>query len=56
MRHAHGDVVNAASRAAFDQLIEQRDDRLATFKRKSLLAEVLRMQKAFELFRRDQFP
>ena len=37
-------------------MIEQRDDRFATFERKSFLSEILGVQKAFELFRRDQFP
>src|ERR1044072_7656893 len=53
MRHAHRDVVNAAPRRAFDQLVEQRNDRLAAFERKAFLPEVLGVQETFELFRRD---
>ena len=56
MGHAHGDIFDAARRRAFDQLVEQRNDRLAAFERKPFLAEILRVQKAFELFGRDQFP
>ena len=56
MGHAENDVFNAASRSAIDQPIEQRNDGFTTFKRESFLAEILGVQKAFELFRRDQFP
>ena len=36
-------VFDAQLRPAFDQLIKQRDDRLAAFKRESFLAQILRV-------------
>ena len=48
--------IDTAFGGTFDQLIEQRDDRFATFDRKSLLSEILRVEKTFELLGRDQFP
>src|SRR5678816_1176121 len=56
MRHAQGDVFNSACCAAFDELVEQMYDRLATFEGKTFLTEILGMQEPFELFRRDKFP
>ena len=44
------DVQVALLTERINQLIEHRYYGLAPFKRKSLLAEILRMQKAFELF------
>ena len=49
MRHPKGDVFDAEIGRALNQLIEQGNDRFTAFQRKSLLAEVLRAQKAFEL-------
>src|SRR5205085_2126589 len=54
--HAHSDVFNAEVARAFDQLIEQGNDRLASFDRKSFLTEILRIEKSFELLSRNQFP
>src|SRR5712692_204760 len=56
VRHAHGDVFDAEIAGALDQLIEQGNDRFASFDRKTLLSEELGIQKAFELFSGDQLP
>jgi hypothetical protein len=56
MRHTPSNVINATLGGAFNQLIEERDDRFATLERKSLLSEILRVQKPFKLFRGYQFP
>src|SRR5258707_194099 len=56
MGHAEGNLVDAARRSAFDQLIQQRNDRLAAFERETLLPKIFCAQEALELLRRDQFP
>ena len=56
MCHAHGDRLDAELAGALDQLIEQRNDRLAAFDRESLLPEILGIQKPFELLSGNQFP
>src|ERR1041384_2713945 len=56
MRHAHRDLFDALIAGALDQLIKQRNDLLASFYGKSLLAEKLRVQKLLELLRRNQLP
>ena len=48
MRHAEHHVVHAVGAAAIDQLVEQRDQAVAAFEREALLADVLRVQVAFE--------
>src|ERR1700730_3203595 len=54
--HSQGDLFNAARGPAFDQLVEQGNDRLAAFQRETLLTEVFCTQETLELFGRDQFP
>src|SRR5713226_8642055 len=56
VRHAHRNLFNAQVARALDQLIEQGNDRFTAFDRKAFLAEVLGVQKALELFGRDQLP
>src|SRR6266849_8949780 len=56
VRHAHRNLFNAQVARALDQLIEQGNDRFTAFDGKAFLAEVLGVQKALELFGRDQFP
>src|ERR1041384_6317219 len=56
MRHAHRDAVDAELAGALNQLIEQRNDRLAAFNRKSLLTEELGVQEFLELLSRNQLP
>ena len=54
VRHAERDVFDALLGGALDELIEERDDRLAAFQRETFLAEVLRVQEALELFGADE--
>src|ERR1041384_6106397 len=56
MRHSHRDSLDAEFAGAFDQLIEQRDDRLTALDRKSLLTEELGIQEFLELLGRNQLP
>src|SRR5262245_10915562 len=56
MRHSDCDVVDAATRAALDQLVEQRDDRLVPLDRASLLTEILRAEELLEQLGGDQLP
>src|SRR5437879_8510753 len=56
VRHAHRDVFDAEVARAFDQLIEKRNDRFASFDRKTLLSQKLRVKKALELLGGNQFP
>src|SRR6266516_1024507 len=56
MGHAERDVIYSPRRGAYDQLIEQGNNRFASLQRKSLLAQVFGVQKSLELFRRNQFP
>src|SRR5581483_6912805 len=56
VRHAHRDLFDAELARAFDQLIEERNDRLAALDGKSLLAEILGVQKPFELLGGNQLP
>ena len=53
MGHTQRYVFYATRRRAFDQLIEERDDCLATFQRESLLAEILCMKETLKLFGRN---
>src|SRR5205085_3395265 len=54
MRHAERDLFDTVLGRALDQLIEQRNDRLAAFERETFLAEILRVQETLELFRFDE--
>src|SRR5713226_7291742 len=56
VRHAHRDVFDAEISGALDQLIEQRNNRFASFDRKALLTQVLGVEKALELLGGNQFP
>src|SRR5713226_10492679 len=56
VRHTHRDVFDAEISGTLDQLIEQRDDRFASFDRKTLLTQVLGVEKALELLGGNQFP
>ena len=56
VRHSHCDRFNTELSGAFNQLIEQRNYRFASFNGKTLLAEILRIQKTLELLRGNQFP
>ena len=49
MRHADHDLLHAGRARALDQLVDRRDQALAAFERKALLAHVARMQVALEL-------
>jgi hypothetical protein len=49
VRHAQSDLFDALIGRALDELVEERDDRLAAFEREAFLPEVLRVQKSFEL-------
>ena len=53
MRHAHRDSLDAKFAGALNQLIEQRNDRLTAFDRKSFLTEELGIQEFLELLRRN---
>src|SRR3989442_1614725 len=54
MGHAHIYFIDAACRCTFNQLVEHRDDGLATLERETLLAEIFFVQKLFELLSLDQ--
>src|SRR2546422_6897746 len=56
MRHAQLNVLDAEFSGTLDQSIKQWHNRLATFERESLLAEILGIQKALELLGGNQFP
>ena len=56
MRHAQRNVFDAEFTGAFDQSINQRHDRLATFERESLLTEILSIQKTLKLLSGNKFP
>src|SRR5947199_10720762 len=56
VRHSHCDRFNTELSGAFNQLIEQRNYRFASFNGKTLLSEILRIQKTLELLRGHQFP
>ncbi len=48
MRHANDDLANAGRAALLDDIIDHRDQALAAFERKALLAYVARVQVAFD--------
>ena len=55
MRHSHVELIDTALGRAFDQLVEHRDDSLATLEREALLSKIFFMKKLFKLFGLDQF-
>jgi hypothetical protein len=54
MRHADHDLLDAALAALLDQIVEQRDERVAAFEREALLRRKLRREITLEPFRRSQ--
>ena len=54
MRHAHHDFLGAVARAAFDHLVEQRNQAFAAFERKTLLSNVTRLQEFLQRLRIGQ--
>ena len=56
MRHADDAFFDALCAALLDQIVEQRDQRVAAFEREALLADVLGVQVALEAFGRRQLP
>ena len=56
MRHADDAFFDALLAAALDQIVDQRDQRVAAFEREALLADVLGMQVALEALGRRQLP
>jgi hypothetical protein len=54
MRHAHHQFLDAAAGGSGQQGFQERDQRLATFERKPLLADIPGVQKAFERLGRQQ--
>jgi hypothetical protein len=52
--HPQSDVLDALLGPALDELVEQRDDRLAALKGETLLPEVLRVEEALELLGADE--
>ena len=54
MRHADDDLLDAALAALLDQIVEQRDQRVAAFEREALLRRILRREIALEPFGRGQ--
>ena len=56
MRHAEDDVLDAVHAAALDQVVEQRDQAVATLEREPLLRRVLGREIALETFGHRQAP
>src|SRR6185295_597254 len=56
MRHAEHALFHTTRAALLNQIIEQRDEAVAAFQRKALLADVLSVQVAFEPFGGGQLP
>ena len=56
MRHADDDFLDAGRAARLDQVVEQRDQRVAAFEREALLADVVGVQVALESLGRGQLP
>ena len=56
MRHADDALLDALLTAALDQIVDQRDQRIAAFEREALLADVLGVQVALEAFGRRELP
>jgi hypothetical protein len=56
MRHADDALLDALLATLLDQVVEQRDQRIAAFEREALLADVFRVQVALETFRGRELP
>ena len=56
MRHANHDFLNARDPAVLDEVIEQGDECIRTFKREALLPDVFRVQIALEPLGHRQLP
>ena len=56
MGHADDDFLDADDTGALDQVIEQRNERVAAFEREAFLADVLGMQVALESFGSRELP
>ncbi len=56
MRHANHDFLDAGDAAALHDVVEQRDQRVASLQGKALLAHVARVQVALEALGRGQLP
>src|SRR5437763_60123 len=54
MGHAHVDLVNAAGRRPFDQLVQHWNNGLAAFERETFLPEIFFVQKLLELLSLDK--
>jgi hypothetical protein len=52
--HSHVDLIDAARRSAFHQLVQHRNDGLASLEREPLLPEIFLVQKLFELLGLDK--
>ena len=51
VRHADDELLHTQRRPAFDDAVQNRNERLAAFERKPLLPDVLRVQELLEEFR-----
>ena len=56
MRHADDALFDALLAATLDEVVQQRDQRVAAFERETLLADVLGVQVALEAFGRRELP
>ena len=56
MGHADDDFLDAGCAGLLNEVIQQRDQRVAAFEREALLADVLRVQVALEAFGRGELP
>ena len=56
MRHADDAFLDALLPALLDEIVEQRNQRIAAFEREALLADVLGVQVALETFGRRELP
>ncbi len=56
MRHADDHFLDAGRAAVLDQVIQQRDERIAAFEREALLADVLGVQVALQALRGGELP
>ncbi len=54
--HADDDLLHPGGPAALNQIVQQRNERVAAFEREPLLADVFRVQVALEPLRRRQLP
>src|SRR5215469_7044054 len=56
VRHADDDFLDSRQSAALDEIIEQRNERIAPFEGEAPLADVFRVQIALESLRARQLP